>query len=243
VQSGFDAIKNRYAKGKLSDADKNQLNQLIDSYADDLRNRQVITGQSVQGIKQDLREMAATYSSGVGSQKILGNALKDLEGFYMNVLKNQNPAYASELRKADSAFRDFVRVQTAMSKTRGSEGVFTPAQLEAAVRQTDKSARKGAFARGAAPMQDFSGVATSVLGTKVPDSGTAGRGMTAAALTGGLSMVDPRMAALSAISSLPYFNLGEKLLFAPRPAAFSEAVQRARAASPFAVPGLLGLTQ
>jgi hypothetical protein len=243
VQSGFDAIKNRYAKGKLSEADKNQLNQLIDSYADDLRNRQVITGQSVQGIKQDLREMAATYSSGVGSQKILGNALKDLEGFYMNVLKNQNPTYASDLTKADSAFRDFVRVQTAMSKTRGSEGVFTPAQLEAAVRQTDKSARKGAFARGAAPMQDFSGVATSVLGTKVPDSGTAGRGMTAAALTGGLSMVDPRMAALSAITSLPYFNLGEKLLFAPRPAAFSEAVQRARAASPFAVPGLLGLTQ
>jgi hypothetical protein len=56
-------------------------------------------------------------------------------------------------------------------------------------------------------------------------------------------MIDPRMAALSAIGSFPYLNLGEKLLFAPRPAAFSEAVQRARAASPLAIPGLLGLTQ
>jgi hypothetical protein len=243
VQSGFDAIKNRYGKGKLSAADKDQLDAMIDSYANDLRNRQIITGQSVQAIKQELRENAAAYSSGTGSQKILGNAMKDLEGFYMNVLRNQNPTYASELKKADSAFRDFVRVQTAMAKTRGDEGVFTPAQLESAVRQTDKSARKGQFARGAAPMQDFSGTATSVLGTKVPDSGTAGRGMTAAALTGGLSFVNPKMAALSAIGSFPYFNLGEKLLFAPRPAAFSEAVQRARSASPFAVPGLLGLTE
>jgi len=243
VQSGFDAIKNRYGKGKLSAADKDQLDAMIDSYANDLRNRQIITGQSVQAIKQELRENASAYSSGTGSQKILGNAMKDLEGFYMNVLRNQNPTYASKLKKADSAFRDFVRVQTAMAKTRGDEGVFTPAQLESAVRQTDKSARKGQFARGAAPMQDFSGTATSVLGTKVPDSGTAGRGMTAAALTGGLSFVNPKMAALSAIGSLPYFNLGEKLLFAPRPAAFSEAVQRARSASPFAVPGLLGLTE
>jgi hypothetical protein len=243
VQSGFDAIKNRYGKGKLSASDKTQLDELVDSYANDLRNRQIITGQSVQAIKQELRENAAAYSSGTGSQKILGNAFKDLEGFYMNVLRNQNPTYASELKKADSAFRDFVRIQTAMAKTRGDEGIFTPAQLESAVRQTDRSARKGQFARGAAPMQDLSGTATSVLGTKVPDSGTAGRGMTAAALTGGLSMVDPRMAALSAIGSLPYFNLGEKLLFSPRPAAFSEAVQRARAASPLAIPGLLGLTQ
>ena len=56
-------------------------------------------------------------------------------------------------------------------------------------------------------------------------------------------MIDPRMAALTGLATLPYFGIGERLMFAPRPASFTEAVQRARAASPFAVPGLLGLTQ
>jgi hypothetical protein len=92
-------------------------------------------------------------------------------------------------------------------------------------------------------MQDLSGTGVDILGTKVPDSGTAGRGMTAAALTGGAGMIDPTMAALTGLSTLPYFGVGEKLLFSPRNPTFSEAVQRARAASPFAIPGLLGLTQ
>jgi hypothetical protein len=130
-----------------------------------------------------------------------------------------------------------------MAKTRGEEGIFTPAQLEAAVRQTDRSARKGAFARGAAPMQELSGTATSVLGSKVPDSGTAARGMTGALLTGGATYVDPMMGALTGLATLPYYKYGEKAMFAPRNETFAEAVQRARTASPFAVPGLLGLTQ
>ena len=67
--------------------------------------------------------------------------------------------------------------------------------------------------------------------------------MTAALAAGGASMIDPRMAALTGLATLPYFGIGERLMFAPRPASFTEAVQRARAASPFAVPGLLGLTQ
>jgi hypothetical protein len=158
-------------------------------------------------------------------------------------LRNQNPKYAGDLKKVDSAYRDFVRVQTAMAKTRGEEGIFTPAQLESAVRQTDVSKRKGAFARGGAPMQDLSGRAASILGQKVPDSGTATRGMTGAVLTGGAGFVDPMAGALTALMTAPYYRLGEAAMFAPRPAAFTEAVQRARTAAPFAVPGLLGLTE
>jgi hypothetical protein len=243
VQSGFDSIKNRYAKGNLSEADKQQFQNYVNALESDFRASGVVSGQKAQAIKQDLADMAKTYGAGTGSTKILGDAFKDLEGFYMNTLRNQNPKYASDLKKVDSAYRDFVRVQTAMSKTRGEEGIFTPAQLESAVRQADVSKRKGAFARGSAPMQDLSGRAGTVLGQKVPDSGTATRGMTGAVLTGGASFVDPTMGALTALMTAPYYRLGEKMMFAPRPAAFTEAVQRARTAAPFAVPGLLGLTE
>jgi hypothetical protein len=243
VQSGFDAIKNRYAKGNLSEADKQQFQTYVNGLEADFRASGVVSGQKAQAVKQDLAKLSGTYSAGTGSTKLLGEAFKDLEGFYMNTLRNQNPKYASDLRKVDSAYRDFVRVQTAMAKTRGEEGVFSPAQLEAAVRQADISKRKGAFARGAAPMQDLSSRAMSMLGQKVPDSGTATRGMTGALLTGGAGYVDPMAGALTALMTAPYYRLGEKAMFAPRPATFTEAVQRARTASPFAVPGLLGLVE
>ena len=241
IKSGFDAIKNRYAKGNLSEQDKRQFRTYVDALESDFRANGVISGQKAQAVKQDLAKISRDYLSGTGSSKILGDAFKDLEGFYMNSLRNQNPKYASDLKKADAAFVDFVRVQNAMQKTRGEEGIFTPAQLESAVRQQDKSARKGAFARGSAPMQELAGRVSSVLGNKVPDSGTASRGMTGALLTGGAGYIDPLAGGLTALMTAPYYKLGEKAMFAPRPAGFTEAVQKARAASPFAIPGLLGL--
>ncbi len=243
IEKGFDAIKKRYSGAKLPEDLRNSFAQYVDALKSDFSANQVISGRRAQAIKQDLRDIASAYSSETGEKRLLAEAYKDLQGLYMAAMRNQNPQFANELRKADKAFIDFARVQTAMAKTKGEEGVFTPAQLESAVRQQDKSARKGAFARGAAPMQELSGRATSILGQKVPDSGTAARGMTGAALTGGIGYVDPLAGSLTALMTAPYYRLGEKAMFAPRPAGFTEAVQRARAASPFAVPGLLDLIQ
>ena len=92
-------------------------------------------------------------------------------------------------------------------------------------------------------MQDLSSKGVTVLGQKVSDSGTAGRGMTAAALTGGVGYIDPLAGSVTALLTAPYYKLGEKALFAPRPENFTEAVKRARGASPFAVPGILELAQ
>jgi hypothetical protein len=67
--------------------------------------------------------------------------------------------------------------------------------------------------------------------------------MTGAALTGGVGFVDPLAGSLTALMTAPYYRLGERMMFAPRPAGFTEAVQRARTAAPFAIPGLLGLVE
>lgn len=242
-EKGLDAVKQRYARGKLPPKLQDEFNQYVEGLRADFSANQVMNGTRAQTIKQDLSELANSYQTAQGSERLLANAYRDLEGLYMNLMKNQNPKFAKELSKADSAYRDFVRVRSAMSKTRGEDGVFTPAQLESAVRQSDKSAGKGAFARGQAPMQDLAASASSVLGNKVPDSGTAMRGMIGALLTGGAAWLDPTMGGLTALMTAPYYRLGEKAMFAQRPAGFTEAVQRARAASPFLTPGLLGLTE
>ncbi len=241
VEKAFDAVINRYSKGKLPPNLVNELKTYVNGLKTDFSANQVMNGQRAQSIKQDLGNLSQSYSTAQGSERLLADAYRDLQGVYMDIMKNQNPAYAKELTKADSAFKDFVRVQTAMAKTKGEEGIFSPAQLEQAVRQADKSVRKGAFARGNAPMQDLANRGVSVLGSKVPDSGTAARGMTGALLTGGASYVDPMVGTLTALLSAPYYKYGEKAFFAPRPESFSEAVQRARTAAPYAVPGFLGL--
>ena len=243
VEKSLDAVVNRYSGTKLPPDLSKEFKTYVDGLKADFSATQVMNGRRAQAIKEDIARMANAYSTSQGKDRLLADAYRDLQNVYMTIMKNQNPAFAKELQKADSAYRDFVRVQTAVAKTRGEEGIFSPAQLESAVRQADRSVRKGAFARGAAPMQELSGTGVSILGTKVPDSGTAGRGMTAALAAGGASMIDPRMAALTGLATLPYFGIGERLMFAPRPASFTEAVQRARAASPFAVPSLLELTQ
>lgn len=241
VESAFDAIKKRYSGAKLPKELREEFEQYVDGLKADFSANQVMSGRRAQTIKQDLAKIANAYAKETGSKSLLADAYKDLQGLYMSTMRNQNPSLAADLTKADKAFKDFVRVQTAMQKTRGGEGIFSPAQLESAVRQSDRSARKGAFSRGSAPMQELSGTGVSVLGQKVPDSGTATRGMTAAALSGGLGYVSPTAGTLSALMTAPYYRLGEAAMFSPRPQTFTEAVQRGRAAAPFAVPGLIDL--
>lgn len=243
VEKSFDAVVNRYSGTKLPPELSKDFKTYVDSIKADFSANQVLNGRRAQAVKEDIARMANAYSTAQGKDRLLADAYRDLENVYMTTMKNQNPAFAKELSKADSAYKDFVRVQTAMAKTRGEEGIFTPAQLEASVRQADRSARKGAFARGSAPMQDLSGTATSVLGTKVPDSGTAARGMTGALFTGGAAYIDPLAGGLTALMTAPYYRLGEKALFSPRNPTFSEAVQRARTATPYAMPGLLDYIQ
>ena len=83
-----------------------------------------------------------------------------------------NPARAPELRAANEAFANALRVEGGAGKIGSDQGVFTPDHLLSSVRQLDPSLRKGTFARGDALMQDLGDAGKAVLGNKVPDSGT-----------------------------------------------------------------------
>jgi hypothetical protein len=98
-----------------------------------------------------------------------------------------------------------------------NEGIFTAAQLQNAVKAGDKSVGKGAFATGNALMQDLSGAGQRVLGSKYPDSGTAGRGLLALLAPGGVAAglataPGSTLGTLGGIGlgSLPYTQLGQR---------------------------------
>jgi hypothetical protein len=119
----------------------------------------------------------------------LGQAIGEVKNLVEQSLPRNNAADAvRDLANANSAYANFVRLRAAASSqgAMNNEGVFTAAQLNNAVRGADKSAGKGATATGNALMQAFSTDAQSVLGSKYPDSGTAGRGLLGTMLSGGV---------------------------------------------------------
>ncbi len=151
----------------------------------------------------------------------------------MMSFRNQNPKYAKDLKSADTAYATFKKVENAAAAAKGSEGVFTPAQLETAVKQGNKSQ----YARGKALLQDLSGTGYDVLGNKVPDSGTAGRLGIAGMLTGGASLLNPKAVVPTAIASGLYTPFGMKyampLLTNPRPDIIEQYAPSVRAAAPY----------
>jgi hypothetical protein len=138
----------------------------------------VLTGQTYKTIDSDLGTMASRYGkSSVASEGELGDAVGQLRNLLRQQMARTNPQAAQELAAADEGWANLVRVENAAKAATNAEGVFTPGQLNQSIRSADDSVRKRAVSRGEALMQDLGNAGQQVLGNKVPDSGTVGRGL------------------------------------------------------------------
>jgi len=150
----------------------------------------VITSEGYKKLESALgtkaRKLAASQDIYDGD---MAPAVKQLQQELKEMLKRQAGSHADDLQLTNSAWAKFKRVQNASSKLGADDGNFTPAQFQNAVRAMDKSKDKAAFARGGALMQDLGDAGKSVLGNKVPNSGTADRALMTGA--GIYSMIDP----------------------------------------------------
>ena len=119
-------------------------------------------------------------------QKNLGEALNEVVSDITDALAKEIPDAASQLKSIDAAYSRIVPIKTATIAAEATEGVFSPAQLQRAI--TREGRREGTkLARGEAAMQQFSRAGRDVLGPKLPDSGTATRGIASTALLSGLT--------------------------------------------------------
>lgn len=183
-----------------------------------------IDGDLINGIDSQLgTEVRGYKGSGEHDKRKLGQALEDVQESFRDLLERQNPTQKDALQKVRRGYANYVRVGKAAS-SQGSgttEGIFSPAQLNAAVRSEDSTARKMGYGKGKALLQDLSDAAQAVLPSHYPDSGTAGRNMIGTmasavglgsaggmlggtgATTGGLGAAITTLGALGA-ASLPY---------------------------------------
>lgn len=266
VQEAGDSLSKAYnaALGKVKNisldqqfgADLSQLHGMAQNLTEPMRNkfntelqnvvmRQVsqqgsILGSSFKAMDSELGNLASKYSkSAVASESELGDAFKQLQSLLREQLVRSNPGVAKELKAADAGWANLVRIEGAAGAAKNTEGIFSPAQLNNAARTADSSARKRAVGRGEALLQDLGNAGQTVLGNKVPDSGTTGRTLAALAAGGGLAMLEPNtLAAAIGLSSL-YTKPGNALLQAAigsRPQAANPIANALRQASPGLIP-------
>ncbi len=183
-------------------------------------------GESFKIVESELTRLARQYKKDPSADaNQLGDAIDEVLTSMRGNLERNNPMFKDQLSAVNLGWAKFKRVQrAATSQNRDDPGVFSPPQLQAAVKALDKSKDHGAFARGNALMQNLSEAGTKVLGDKVPNSGTPERLMGAMAVGG---YVDPTTLIGSGLLSLPYTKAGQSALaslFARDPGLMSGAV-------------------
>lgn len=151
-------------------------NSVVNKIKGDISPNGTVTADVFKRIDSTLGKEAAKFSGAQDAyQQQLGTAFQELQRVVLENAKRANPDAAAMFKAADKGWANLVRVEGAAKAGMNNGGVFTPAQLQMAVRQADQSVRDRATARGTALMQDLSGAGQSVLGNKVPNSATADR--------------------------------------------------------------------
>lgn len=173
-----------------------------------------IDGETFKTVDSELGAMARPYLSAASpAERELGQAVQGVQKVLRDLIARQNPQAAPLFRRADAAFARFVRLQRAAGAQGSTGGVFSPQQFSNAVRASDNSVRKGAFARGDALMQDLSDAGRAVLPNSIPNSGTPERLMAAGTMLGGAGAAGmlPHLGVLSGVTGAVYSPLGRYL--------------------------------
>ena len=167
-----------------------------------------IGGVKFKAVEEALGKLGENFGgSNFPDQRIVGDAISDVQTALKDALARSNPQHAAELKSINEGYANYVRLRGAQKADLAGDD-FTPSQYASSVRSSDKSVGKGNFARGRALGQDLSSAGVRVLGDKVRSSGTAERaavlGVGGAAATGSIPFVEPMTAALMAASAVPY---------------------------------------
>jgi hypothetical protein len=170
-----------------------------------------LSGRAIQNTIQGLRKEATALRRNPGNAYDidLADALADTRrAVEQSAERHSAPAVVDEYQSLNSAYRRVTTMRDAASRIGADNSVASPAQLLSAVRAGDNSVGKGAFARGEAPLQGIAADAKSVMGQKLPDSGTPERLALNTLLTGGAGagIYAAPMAVIPAIGALAALN-------------------------------------
>ena len=166
----------------LPDSMNKQLIAKIDKSIGNRIKKGGLSGSDLKDIDSSLGQQAVEFvKSADPNQRQLGRALFETQTALRKSLTAENPDVAKQYGKVRMAFANLVPIQNAVVRSSLQGGVFTPSQLNTAIRSTDRSPGKIRVARGDAPMQELAQQAQETVGRELGNSGTVDRGLAALA--------------------------------------------------------------
>lgn len=244
-ETQLNQIVRGYAEsGVLSEEKAKQLAKFVNNQVLGKFKNDQMKGNQAKQIDSSLGRLVSQYSRSDGENAVFGEALLDVQLALRGALGQQDTT--GKIKAANAAFADMVRINKAAGLIGATEGVFTGNQLLSAIRAADESKRKTAFARGRARMQDVGEAAKEVFGSKVPDSGTAFRGLTGLGALGGAGLASDVVSQgnliLPGLLTAAYTGPGQAItnrLFYARPEFAEELAKITRRLAPTTAPQFL----
>jgi hypothetical protein len=164
-----------------------------------------MSGETMKAVEAQLGQLAKGLSASQDVyERQMAGGVRELQRILRGVTERSNPQHAGQLQAINQSYARLQRVNDAASRVTSEDGIFTPEAFSGAVKKGDASKGKRNFAAGNALSQDISDAARSVMGNRVPDSGTARRLLTGGGLAGGAAMLEPNALTIGAAASLPY---------------------------------------
>jgi len=147
---------------------------------------------SLQGLRRESRNLRR--NPGHAYDVDLADGLDQLRDTLERAAERITPPRTmGDFRRINQAYGRGATLRDAGSRVTAEDGIFSPAHLHNAVRSADQSVGKGQFARGNAPMQDYSQAAKTVMSRKVVDSGSPERAAVMAMLAAPGAILAPQM--------------------------------------------------
>jgi hypothetical protein len=174
LRNELDTLKSMTAQSKMPRKYQQELGRIFD---EDIIGRfeksGLASGQTLKDVQSQLTTLAKKKAQSddrdVNKQ---GLAIAQAKQAVDRMIERENPQYADELKAVNDGYAKFKIVQRAAASTGAKEGIFTPAQFQAAVRAKDATKDKRAFSEGEARQQPLAQAGKSVLGDTMPDSGS-----------------------------------------------------------------------
>lgn len=226
--------------GAMSTNAPRQFNRFMANEVEPLfQGQQSMTGETFKRLQSKVTEQIRRVSASTNAdERLLGDAYREL-GDQLNQLSvRSNPALGNELAAVNHGWANFKRIQKAASSVAAEDGIFSPAQLHAAVKAADRSKDKARFAEGGALMQDLSAAGRNLLTNKVPNSGTVDRLLLGGGALGS-GFVNPLIPAGLLLGAGAYMRPAQNALTwaaAARPQAAQGAANVFRQAAPALIP-------
>jgi len=192
-------ILNALNKANLpSVAQREEATNVLNNIALNKFSGKTLTGAEYKSIESDLAKEVIKYkNSQSASDRNIGDALDGVLKNFKTELYQQNQRYTPQLRRVDSAYGDLKIMERAAANTGAENGVFTPKQYSLAVKQSDITRQKSAFARGTARGQELSEAALKTIGQ---DANSTLEGRLAIGSLGGIAALSKPVVSIPAIA-------------------------------------------